>query len=61
MKPHLLITYIMLLSIASNAQNSNFEFSVNEAQDYAILHNTEVKNAKLDVTSAEKKYGKPQQ
>lgn len=50
-----LTSIFIFLIISVFAQDSVYTFSVNEAQQFALQHNTNVMNAKLDVLAAKKK------
>ena len=49
------ILLIILPYVALSQQDSTLKLSLNSAQDYAILNNLNLENARLDIESAEKK------
>ena len=52
---HIPITLILFFLLAGIVQaQENFQFTLTEAQDYAIEHNKTIQNAKLDVDKADK-------
>lgn len=55
MRPTLIIILFIFQAEFCFAQNGHFEFTVNEAQQYALQNNANVQNAKLDVVAAKKK------
>ena len=58
MKRNFLIKTILLIIlpyVALSQQDSTLTLSLNSAQDYAILNNLSLENARLDIESAEKK------
>ncbi|MCF8389618.1 MAG: TolC family protein [Bacteroidales bacterium] len=61
MKFYYALIFYFFLAIAVKAQNEkteSFNFSLKEAIDYALINNTGVKNAELDILSAKKEVWK---
>ncbi len=55
MKKRIGIVLFLFICYSMAAQDVNYSFSLNEAIDYALIHNYTVRNAELDIESAEKK------
>lgn len=55
MKATIGILFIIFIIHSGIAQNNSYVFTVEEAQQYALQHNTDIQNAKLDVNAAKKK------
>ncbi len=55
MRIHLLFLFSIVCGIHAGAQNDTvYRFSLNEAMNYALEHNYDVRNAELDIQSAKK-------
>jgi len=55
LKRHILITLIAVGFVSNPASSQTLSFSLKEAQDYAVQHNYEARNAIIDIALAEKR------
>lgn len=56
MKQYILtVLSVLIITFSIKAQDSTFSFTLKQAQDYAIQHNSNVKNAQIDAIIAKKK------